>query len=372
VKAPNGPNLEGLDRLARRNGVDIRPTLVRVLTDLYLQKPLHSSEEERHYTELILRLLDVVDVPTRHAVANKLAAYPGAPLPVVRKLASDVLEVARPILLHSPKLSGSELLAVVTQGGPSYAAVVAQRLEARQHGESGARAADERYAPATEHPSFRASAVLATREPALTPAFAADLRLGEAFLDAGRPERRAMLSNLEGGETSLPRWAVVASGMIGRLEAAALQRKPDEFTRTLERALGLTPDHARRIVDDPGGEPLLVAAKAIAMPSDVLLRILLFLNPAIGHSVTRVFDLAKAYEALSRFVAVKVIASLRTVGVARKWADYRPLLSTDQPDRGLAGEAARRAIPAFRGASAEVLRTPRDRASANRSGPQPR
>ena len=36
------PKLEGLDSLARRDGVDIRPTLIRVLTDLYLQKPSHS------------------------------------------------------------------------------------------------------------------------------------------------------------------------------------------------------------------------------------------------------------------------------------------------------------------------------------------
>ena len=38
------PKLEGLDSLARRDGVDIRPTLLRVLTDLYVQKPAHTSE----------------------------------------------------------------------------------------------------------------------------------------------------------------------------------------------------------------------------------------------------------------------------------------------------------------------------------------
>ncbi len=52
------PKLEGLDSLARRDGVDIRPTLVRVLTDLYVQKPAHTAEEERHYTELVLRLIN--------------------------------------------------------------------------------------------------------------------------------------------------------------------------------------------------------------------------------------------------------------------------------------------------------------------------
>jgi hypothetical protein len=372
VRAPDVPNLEGLDRLARRNGVDIRPTLVRVLTDLYVQKPAHSTEEERHYTELTLRLLDGVDVATRKIVANKLATYPGAPVPVVRKLAGDVLEVARPILIHSPKLSGSELLAIVTQRGPPYAAAVAQRLDPRKRGESSLHAVDEPHAPEIQQPGAPSAGVRLTRKPAAASAFAGDLRLGDAFLDAGRVERRVMLGKIEGGETSLPRWAIAASGTIGRLEATALQRKPGEFTRTLERVLGISPEHAHRIVADPGGEPLLVAAKAIEMPSDVLLRILLFLNPTIGHSVTRLFELAKAYEALSRSAAVKVIASLRTMATARKWADYRPVLTTDEPERGLAGEAARRAIPALRGASADTVRARPDQASASRSGPQPR
>ena len=80
------PKLEGLDSLARRDGVDIRPTLVRVLTDLYVQKPAHTSEEERHYTELVLRLIDTVDLATRVTVAKKIAGYAGAPPAVARRL----------------------------------------------------------------------------------------------------------------------------------------------------------------------------------------------------------------------------------------------------------------------------------------------
>src|SRR3982751_3005023 len=81
------PKLEGLDSLARRDGVDIRPTLIRVLTDLYVQKSAHNSEEERHYTELVLRLIDSVDLATRVTIAKKLGAYAGAPPAVARRLA---------------------------------------------------------------------------------------------------------------------------------------------------------------------------------------------------------------------------------------------------------------------------------------------
>jgi hypothetical protein len=41
------PGFDGLMTLSRREGVDIRPTLLRVLTDLYVQTSAHSDDEER-------------------------------------------------------------------------------------------------------------------------------------------------------------------------------------------------------------------------------------------------------------------------------------------------------------------------------------
>ncbi len=79
--------LDSLVDLACRDGVDIRPTLLRVLTDLYVQKPIHDVEEETQFVELALGLIDAVDAQTRAAVAASLSAYPGAPLAVLRKLA---------------------------------------------------------------------------------------------------------------------------------------------------------------------------------------------------------------------------------------------------------------------------------------------
>src|SRR5437763_8481604 len=121
------PKLEGLDSLARRDGVDIRPTLVRVLTDLYVQKPSHSAEEERHYTELALRLIDSVDLATRMTIARKLSSYPGAPPAVARRLARDVVDVAEPILRHSRALTAADLDGVVRDFGARHAAIIAER-----------------------------------------------------------------------------------------------------------------------------------------------------------------------------------------------------------------------------------------------------
>src|SRR4030081_1300474 len=83
---PLFPGFDGLMTLSRREGVDIRPTLLRVLTDLYVQANAHSGEEERQFVELASRLIDEVDEATRAAVRARLAIYPGTPVEVLRKL----------------------------------------------------------------------------------------------------------------------------------------------------------------------------------------------------------------------------------------------------------------------------------------------
>jgi len=86
--------VDSLVDLACRDGVDVRPTLARVLTDLYVQRPSHSGEEETQYVELVLGLIDSVDAKTRAAVAEKLRQYPKAPAAVLRRL--DSLAAANP------------------------------------------------------------------------------------------------------------------------------------------------------------------------------------------------------------------------------------------------------------------------------------
>lgn len=79
-------HIQGLFDLACRSGVDIRPTLLRVLTDLYVQKPIHSAEEKAEYTELAGRLLDHVDDATRAAIASRLTGHPDTPPPIAARL----------------------------------------------------------------------------------------------------------------------------------------------------------------------------------------------------------------------------------------------------------------------------------------------
>src|ERR1700685_1914191 len=77
---------DGLMNLSHREGVDIRPTLLRVLADLYVQTTTHSEQEARQFVELTSRLIDQVDDATRAAVRARLAVYPGTPAEVLDKL----------------------------------------------------------------------------------------------------------------------------------------------------------------------------------------------------------------------------------------------------------------------------------------------
>lgn len=245
------PSLDSLVDLACRDGVDIRPTLLRVVTDLYVQKPGHNAEEETQYVELALGLIQAVDQATRTIVTARLAAYPAAPVAVLSLLAE---------FPQTP---------------------VAEKLHAQ-----------------------------ATLKPPAKPTPKPDARneLLEEFFTSGSDERRLILTNFDvATEGEVRRLPPASAENLRRLENAALQRNPGEFARVLERALGIDHALAERIARDELGEPIIIAARAIGMSASSLQRALLFLNPAIGQSVERVYDLARLYDDLTPVAAERML-----------------------------------------------------------------
>ena len=114
------PTFKGLLDLAQHDGVDIRPTLLRVITDGYVQNATPAPEDERQYTELAMRLLDETDIAARAAVAARLAHHPSAPRAIIQRLARDVLEVAEPVLRHSSCLTPADCEGIIEACGPIY------------------------------------------------------------------------------------------------------------------------------------------------------------------------------------------------------------------------------------------------------------
>jgi hypothetical protein len=281
------PTLDNLVDLACRDGVDIRPTLLRVLTDLYVQKPTHTVEEEVQYVELALRLIETVDAATRETVAARLATYPAVPAAIRRKLAETAT------------------------------------------------------APAPAPP--------AAPEPATSPG----RELSDLFFAATAEERRLILINLDVVVGPLTRKPVsVAGDVLTRLETAAMQRNPVDFSRTLERALGIDRGLAERIAGDRTGEPVVVATKALGMRAAMLQRILLLLNPRIGQSVERVYDLALLFDEISLAAAEQMVTIWRQ-SATRPQPRHAPVYAED----------ARM--------GARTLTSPLPRRTARRDAPQP-
>ena len=136
--------------------------------------------------------------------------------------------------------------------------------------------------------------------------------IGEAFFAASPTERRRLLSLIapvggdqvqaapEGGER-----------IYGGLDAAALRGRIGEFTREFERLVDIPKSLCERVLNDPSGEPMVVAAKAAGVPIAILQRILLLINPAVSYSVQRVYDLTDLYHGLDRGAARDLLALWR-------------------------------------------------------------
>jgi hypothetical protein len=305
-------NLDSLIGLARYDGIDVRPTLLRVLTDLYVQKSTHSAEEEQHYTELALRLIEAVDIITRKTVADRLVRYPAAPLAVLRRLACDIAEFAKlemqkranePATPHDPR-STIAAPAITRLRPPTRTVTTPASALFAPTAPTGMAWGGKPVGHATAQP-------LAGERPAS----ARDVEqrdVGELFYAATPEKRRIILLETEISATAP---AIAAHPLrretTGRLEAAALGGRPDIFIHELEQALDLSRTGAQRIVNDTSGEPMAVAAKALAMPIEVFQRILLFLNPAIGRSIERIYSLSALYEELPADAALRLVAVWR-------------------------------------------------------------
>ncbi|MGZ5841076.1 MAG: hypothetical protein ACXWJ8_03970 [Xanthobacteraceae bacterium] len=264
---------------------DVRPVLLRAMVDLYVQKQTHTEEEEQHFTKLALRLIDLVDAQTRAVVAGKIAGYPTAPAAVRQRLLKELISLKAP--------------------DPAYA---------EAHPLAG-----NAPAPASE--------------------------LSELFFASNAEERRLILLNLPYAPPppAEPVAPAIARESTHRLEAAALGHNSELFARELERIFVISRAQARRLYEDELGEPIVVAALALGMPTTMLQRILLCLNPKISQSVQRVYDLALLHQEIEPGAALRLIAIWQASHPAER--SPAPQTAAHQPQYRHDEKSERRAAP---------------------------
>jgi hypothetical protein len=290
--------------LSRREGVDIRPTLLRVLTDLYVQASTHSSDEARQFIELTSRLIEEVDDATRAAVRARLALYPGTPAEVSRRLG-------------------------IRSTHRDESVAMADEISCLPRAPSGAQ-------------------TRMANGPSMQLKDAAEIC--ELFFGADSGERVSILHGL--ADTLLKPCPPIPSARAERavetLEMAAFAADIENFTLELGESLILPARVAAQIVDDGGGEPLAAAMRALPMPGPVFQRVLLFLKPEFGSSVHTVYRLSRLYDHLSERSALVMLAAWRSATLAGR-GKFRPTLYDDERQRARqAGATARPAVqPGF-------------------------
>ena len=338
MKTPTLSSLNGLADIGLRSGVDMRPTLIRVLTDLYVQKLAHTADEERHYTELALRLLDGVDVPTRAAVAARLAKHLSPPLRVIQYLVNDLPEVAAPLRGHAALQPPAQPAASPPVAIAPAILAIAPAIEDIAPLETPPQEEPIEHEPVTDlHGAMDATTAG---------------ELNDIFFTSAEHERRLILLNLHVVAPLSPgQVAVLRDPGVGqRLETAALGNHREELAKQLAEALRIPRDQARRVVRDDLGEPMVVAVKALGISRDVVYRLLMFVNPTVGHSVERVHALAMLFDELSAQAAEGMVAIWQALrSEARANAKHQPLLWNDERSRARPAAApARRPLAAPR------------------------
>jgi Uncharacterised protein conserved in bacteria (DUF2336) len=318
--APLFPGFDGLMTLSRREGVDIRPTLLRVLTDLYVQAPAHSADEERQFVELTSRLIDQVDDATRAAVRARLAIYPATPAEIMDKLG---LRRSHPGQL----LPVAAAIATTPAGAPPERTPTEAQL--------------------------RMASSLSMR-----PNDAAEV--SDMFFAASSSERALILHNIS--ETPLKASARIPAARAARaiqtLEMAAFAEDKESFAIEIGEALILPTRIAEQVVNDPGREPLACAARALDMPSAAFQRVLMFLDPEFGSSVHNVYRLSRLYDRLSERSALVMLAAWRGSTMAVTRAKYRSSLYDDERHHARATTSQTR--PSVQPGSAPAIRTGTD------------
>jgi hypothetical protein len=343
---PNFINLDSLTEIGFRGGVDMRPTLIRVLTDLYVQKLHHTAEEEQHYTELALRLLDAVDAATRAAVATRLAPHLSPPPRVVQYLLNDLPEVSAPLRAHALLHPPAAIARAVQRAATLATAQVAVPAESKRAPSRDLPSPAKQVARAELAASRIAAARLATETSAadragvIGTAVADDLN--EQFFTASAEERRLILLNLHIAAPLPPGRVVLLRdpSVRQRLEAAALGSYREELAKQLAQALHISRGQARRIARDDLGEPITVAAKALGIPRDAVYRILMFVNPKIGHSIERVHALTLLFDDMTLPAAEGMVAIWQSLPNSEAAAArHQPLHFNDERLRARPGAA---------------------------------
>ncbi|MBI2978321.1 MAG: DUF2336 domain-containing protein, partial [Rhodospirillales bacterium] len=121
-------HLENLARLAKEASTEGRQELLRQVTNLFMESPEALSQTEiEYFGDIMGRLVFELEMKVRQHLAETISGVGAAPLDLVKRLANDAIEVARPVLMKSGILKDADLIEIVKNCGQEHLLAVSKR-----------------------------------------------------------------------------------------------------------------------------------------------------------------------------------------------------------------------------------------------------
>ena len=358
------PDLSGLIELSRVAHLDLKPVILRVQTDLFVQAESRDRAERDSFEALACGLIPTVDDETALIVAEKLGPFPGTPEPVLAALAARGGAVRDAVVAGAPHLTPGLIEAALADGADIAGAIAARPSLERPPIEDMARrpepaidralaantgitlsgrAADELVRRGRRSPDL---ARLLLGRPDLSAAEMAPL-----FLHADPIRRDAIRDGVE-ATAGLRPCPPPPRGLGPILTGLSAARDVTGFIGTLAEALGLPRDFLSAAAD-PGSryDLITLCLRAVDLHEEEVVYVFLTLNEGVARSAERVFELVRLFRTTSRAAARDLIAAVTDQSLRERAGPaetYQPHHAPEGPKlRGTAVErpAARPALP---------------------------
>ena len=317
------PDLSGLIELSRVATLDLKPVILRVQTDLFVQGGLRGHNALGAYEALAGGMIPAVDEDTALIVARKLAPLPETPETLLVRLAERGGAV-RDVVIASAPVLGEAVLAAARRDGTSFAMALAARTDLDRSAQAELSAAGEEAVDLAlaRNPGLRLKAEVAARLVARARALPdlaaallarADLapdELAPLFLQADETTRGAIVQAVEAVAALRP--CPPARRELGDRLAELSERKDvPAFVAALAEGLGLPASFLKAAPDAVSRYDLLtLALRAAGLDEEDAVFIFLTLNDSVAQSAPRVFALVRLFRTTSRPAARDLVAAI--------------------------------------------------------------
>jgi uncharacterized protein (DUF2336 family) len=351
--AATSGHLVKLVELAHERSSDKRRELLRQVSELFLvSDEVRTSTSSREITDdILVTLAQDMEASVRAELAERFADHPDAPADLVRDLALDVIQVARPLLARSNVVTEETLAQSVRRHGGEHARIVAGRSELSETvAEAVAESHDEQALvtlaqnpgakltrTAIEHLVDHAGACPALHEPLVElPQMPPDLLNEMFFLVKEKLRERIVERNGTFDQATIEAAFTAAQERLARKTGAAPRDYDDavryvsgkklrkkltfdllgellvngertKFVVAFADMTGLQFAAAQRTIDNPSIDPIAIACRAAGFPKEDFVRVAMLRPTTAAREEADVDELGRLYEAVSESAADRVM-----------------------------------------------------------------